>query len=138
MNGRKRARRSAGSAALTGVALLAIALAAGALVACGDEPPAAPSGDPSITGVVATATPAVGSDILTSFLIEGGTGDYDRASVSVTGGTDWYRRNAAGLEEIDAPLASELEDKKVEVQFTGPVAESYPVQATAGWVIVAE
>ena len=61
-------------------ALLAVtALAA----ACGvtDE---GPTGDPSITGVVASATPAGGSDAVGSFLIDQGSGDYDKASVAVT------------------------------------------------------
>ena len=139
MNGRSGERRSARSATLTCIALLAAALAAaGTLVACGDEPPAAPSGDPSITGAVASATPVDGGDAVGSFLIDQGSGDYDKASVAVTDDTGWYRRSGEGYEAIDTPTADELTGRTVEVQFTGPVAESYPVQATAGWVIVGE
>jgi hypothetical protein len=108
-------------------------------VACGDpadERPAAPSGDPSITGVVTSATPVDGGDAVGAFLIDQGSGDYDKASVAVTDDTGWYRRSGDGYEAIQRPAATELTGKSVEVQFTGPVAESYPVQATAGWVIV--
>ncbi len=114
---------------------IAVLLAAGAVAACGDDQPAAPSGDPSITGVatavspVDEATPGVGS-----FRIDKGNGDYDKASISVTDDTAWYRRD--GFVVIERPQVAELEGKTVEVQFTGAVAESYPVQATAGWVIV--
>jgi len=111
---------------------------AGLATACGDEQPSAPTGDPSITGVVASATPVDGGDAVGSFLIDQGSGDYDKASVSVTDDTGWYRRSGEGYEAIDPPAATDLTGKTVEVQFTGPVAESYPVQATAGWVIVGD
>ncbi len=116
---------------------IAVVLAGGTVAGCGDEQPAAPSGDPSITGVatavspVDEATPGVGS-----FRIDKGSGDYDKASISVTDDTAWYSRDGDGYLTIDRPGVAELESKTVEVQFTGPVAESYPVQATAGWVIV--
>lgn len=116
---------------------IALLLAAGAVAACGDDQPAAPAGDPSITGVatavspVDEATPGVGS-----FRIDKGSGDYDKASISVTDDTAWYSRDGDGFVAIDRPGVTELEGKTVEVQFTGAVAESYPVQATAGWVIV--
>jgi hypothetical protein len=123
------------------------ALAAGLLTlavfatACGDpndERPAAPTGEPSITGVVASTAGVSNGDIVGSFLIEEGSGDYDKASVTVTVKTGWFRRSGDGFAMIDRPTGQELAGKTVEVQFTGPVAESYPVQATAGWVIVGD
>jgi hypothetical protein len=118
--------------------LAAALLAATVLAACGDDQPAAPVGEPSITGVVAAAAPADGSDPVSSFLIDQGSGDYDKASVTVTDDTGWYRRTTDGYETIARPSVGELTGKTVEVQFTGAVAESYPVQATAGWVIVGD
>jgi len=135
-------RRTIASGRTVASALLlciAVLLAGGVVVACGDDQPAAPSGDPSITGVatavspVDEATPGVGS-----FRIDQGSGDYDKASVTVTDDTTWYRRDGGGFVTIERPQVAELEGKTVEVQFTGPVAESYPVQATAGWVIVGD
>ena len=38
-----------------------------------------------------------------SFLIDQGSGDYDKASVTVTDDTAWYRRDGDGFETIDAP-----------------------------------
>ena len=73
-----------------------------------------------------------------SFLIDQGSGDYDKASVAVTDDTGWYRRSGEGYEAIDRRRRTSSTGKTVEVQFTGPVAESYPVQATAGWVIVGD
>jgi len=130
------------SARLTTLALtLAVLLAMTAplmLVACGDEPPSAPSGSPSISGVVKTASAGTSGAAVGAFLIDQGTGDYDKASVAVTADTAWYRAGGDKTEPIEAPAANALIGKRVEVQFTGPVAESYPVQATAGWVIVRE
>jgi len=121
--------------ALLTAAMLAVASLA---VACADDQPAVPAGDPNITGVVATATPADGSDVVSAFLIDRGNGDYDKASVTVTGDTGWYRRSGDGFEAIDRPTATALTGKSVEVRFTGPVAESYPVQATAAWVVLGD
>jgi len=107
--------------------------------ACGDpadERPAAPTGAPSITGAVTSTADVTNGAIVGSFLIEDGKGDYDKASVTVTVKTGWFRRDGDGYVAIDRPAGQELAGRTVAVQFTGPVAESYPVQATAGWVIV--
>ena len=120
---------------LTAALLMAAPIA---LVACGDERPSAPSGSPSITGPVQSAAAVNGGSAVASFLIDRGSGDYDKAHVNVTGETAWYRRSSGKVEAIEVPSATSLAGRRVEVQFTGAVAESYPVQATAGWVIVAE
>ena len=77
--------------------------------------------------------------ILTVILIEG-TRDkdtsQDKASVKITRATKLVRagakdRRAATVDDLKAGV-------RVEVIFTGPVAESYPVQATAGEVRILE
>lgn len=130
-------RSHAATTVLAVLGVAALTALAGLAAACGDEQPASPTGDPSITGLVATAspideaTPAVGW-----FRIDEGSGDHDKASVTVTDDTAWYSRDGDGFVTIERPQVAELEGKTVEVRFTGAVAESYPVQATAGWVIV--
>ncbi len=126
-----------------GLAALAVAVALAltaplVLGACGDEQPAAPSGSPSITGLVKTAAAGTDGVTVSSLLVTQGTGDYDKAQVTATADTAWYRASGDKVEPIEAPAAAALIGKRVEVQFTGPVAESYPVQAAAGWVIVHE
>jgi len=121
--------------------LTAGVLALGVLaVACGnpaDDRPKAPTGEPSITGTVTSSAGVTNGDIVGSFLVEDGKGEYDRASVSVTVRTGWFRPGEDdGYVAIARPAAQDLANKTVAVQFTGPVAESYPVQATANWVIV--
>jgi hypothetical protein len=120
------------------LAVLLVVAAPLVLGACGDEPPSAPSGSASITGIVKTAAAGNGGGAVGSFLVVQGTGDYDKASVAVTADTAWYRASGDKVEPIEAPVADALVGKRVEVQFTGPVRESYPVQATAGWIIVHE
>ena len=65
-----------------------------------------------------------------SFLVIGVRGEYtyDRARVSVTSDTVFVADGA------DASFSDLTEGADVEAWFTGPVAESYPVQATASHV----
>jgi hypothetical protein len=136
---KRRSRAAATMLAVVGVT--ALSALAGLAVACGDEQPAAPAGDPSITGVVTSADAGDGdaaTEPVSFFLIDQGTGDYDKASVTVTDDTVWYSRDGDGFVTIERPKATELTGQTIEVQFTGAVAESYPVQATAGWVIVGD
>lgn len=120
------------------VAVMAVITLSAALAACGDAQPATPSGDPDITGIVTGADPGAGSGAVAVFLVEQGTGDYDKASVTVTGDTAWYRRAGGSTLASGVPDASGLAGRRVEVRFAGAVAESYPVQGTAAWVIVGE
>ena len=64
-----------------------------------------------------------------------GGGAYDAAAVTITKDTAFFRRVDGELQptRVDLP---QLEGATVEVWFTGPVAESYPVQATAGAVAI--
>ena len=94
----------------------------------------APDTTPDIAGPVTQVTTFDGG---VSLLVESGqpqVGDYDIASVSVD--TD---AEVLVMEDGDLVRAT-YEDipngARVEVWFEGPVAESYPVQATAGTVVV--
>lgn len=120
----------------TALACVAIALIL-PLAACS---PTLPDRDPDIRGSVTSLERYTDGDVLGRILVEGpiapDTG-YDAASVSITDDT-------AVLHDVpDAspePLAFEdlEEGMPVEVWFEGPVAESYPVQTTAGTVLVIE
>ena len=118
--------------------MLLVAAATIMIVACGDNEPSAPSGEPDITGVVKTASASSTGSAVDAFLVAQGDGDYDKAAIAVAADTEWYRAGGGKVEPIEAPATYTLTGKLVEVQFTGPVAESYPVQATAGWIIVHE
>ncbi|MBN2203411.1 MAG: hypothetical protein JW767_00110 [Thermoleophilia bacterium] len=140
-------------------ALLLVAVAVAGALACGDdgsapgsgtkpEPPApslAAEGDvdgADITGPVAgaavyDASPQGGTGPKLALLIEDGSGDYDTASVTTTTETTWYEVVDGALADLDAaPDAAALTGRTVAVAFIGPVAESYPVQATAAWVVL--
>jgi hypothetical protein len=123
------------------------------LVACGDEatpgandgvassPDPAGSGRYDIMGTVQqltidTSVSAQEQGIVGSMLVIAADGDttsaYDKASVAITADTRIWRPVGEGAEEL---TIDDLGDGDVViVTFTGPVAESYPVQATAGSV----
>jgi len=138
--------------------MLLVAVAAGGAFACGDdgtatgpgpEPqPPAPSltatGDvdgADITGPVASAavydaSPQGGAGPTLALLIEDGSGEYDKASITTTTETTWYEVIDGALVGLDTAPDAALTGRTVAVAFVGPVAESYPVQATAGWVVL--
>src|SRR5512133_2330065 len=106
--------------------LLAIALVALALTGCS---PGVPDSDPSMSGQIVGVLPG---DQLGSIAVEAPKAadvEYDRAVVAITSDTTLFvETGAAGTEEIafeDLAVGDE-----VDVWFEGPVAESYPVQAT--------
>jgi hypothetical protein len=70
-----------------------------------------------------------------SLRIDEGRGAYDAASVTVDEASAVLRRTDAGYEE--AALADLRPGDLAEVWFDGPVAESYPVQARAGTLVIA-
>ena len=74
-----------------------------------------------------------------SFLVKGtplGTAGVDYASVRVTADTRIYVRSGDALTPVGF---SALQDgQTVEVDLVGAVAESYPVQGTAGTVVIFE
>ncbi len=96
-----------------------------------------PSGEPSIRGPITHITP--GSDGLGTILVEESSPqglDHDKASLRVGEHTKLLKRGDAGYVEItfDDMTTGML----VEAWITGPVAESYPVQAAAGAVVQLE
>ena len=119
----------------------ALALAAGlALVllgACTGDGDAAPTpGDPDIRGVVTSITEGAG-DVTGSVRIEGAIDEdtgYDKAVVRVESDTRILRQVGNAMMEI---TFGDLEvGQTVEAWFTGPVAESYPVQVKASQIVI--
>lgn len=110
--------------------LLASALVAGALLlsACSDVPrePA------SITGTVSDIAQA---DDATTILVTG-TGQFEKASVLLDARTTMLRNTTSGVAALR--LYELVDGVKVSVWFDGPVAESYPVQAHAGTILMLE
>lgn len=110
--------------------LMAIALVGAlTLVACA---PALPSDPPSITGAVTSLVAGDGRPA--SFLVEGPNPQpsgaiSDKAQVNIPPTTMFFGANgkAASLESISRISKG----TQVRVWFQGPVAESYPVQASA-------
>jgi len=77
--------------------------------------------------------------ILGSILVEGvkeATTTYDKASIKVTTKTSISRKTQKG--EKPYRFDDLKKGAKVQVDFIGPVAESYPVQATAKSIVVLE
>jgi beta-N-acetylhexosaminidase len=116
---------------LAGLASLLLAAAA-----CDDggeeEIPEEPSIRGAITNVVA------GDDgVITSVLVEGKVEPdtvYDKASLRVDEDTEVFRQE--GEERVEASRADLAKGQRVEAWIIGPVAESYPVQAYAGQVVI--
>jgi hypothetical protein len=108
---------------------LALALLAGGCVGSTGRPDT----PPSIVGTISQLLPTDARDVVGGFLIDDGqTGyDFDKASVTVTDGT-----RIVGPEGDSGTFADLANGQRVEVWFEGPVAESYPVQATAGEIRV--
>ena len=126
------------SRALAALAVLA-ALGAAVVGGCGGataaqpaspSPSAPPSSPADITGPVSDLTVGTGDDAPPVFLVvadPGQVGSVDRASVRMTADTVVW--TAEGVRGNATDLAA---GQRVAVWFSGPVAESYPVQATAG------
>jgi len=109
------------------VAIIVVTALTLLLTGCGGGLPA---GDPSISGVVRQLdTTADGATILVV-----GSGSVDKASVRVTTSTRILL--GAGSSTKAGTLADLSAGATVRVWFTGPVAESYPVQATAGTLLI--
>ena len=132
------------------VTILTMLALSAPLIACGDEAtPGADDGATSspgpsqsarydITGTVEqlsvdTSVSAQEQGIVGSMLVVAPEGDttsaYDKASVAITSDTRIWRPVGEGAETLTVDDLHEGD--VVIVTFTGPVAESYPVQATA-------
>lgn len=111
------------------VALMVFATLAG----CAGIAP--PTGEPSIRGVITTITPGEGS--LGAVLVEETSAQglsFDKASLAITKDTKILRGAAGSFERI--AFADLTKGMLVEVWVTGPVRESYPVQADADTIVV--
>lgn len=106
--------------------------------ACGPSaaPPAAPAAD--IVGQITAIQPAEApGDLIGSVLIEGTREEnpqYDRASVRITAET----RILQGDDRQPVTFEALETGQRVEARFSGPVMESYPVQALAGEIVILE
>jgi hypothetical protein len=112
------------------VAHVGLVLAACLAVACGAG--SAPSTPPSIAGVV-TALDITRGSMLIEVDPSQRSGS-DKAMVSVGSGTRFFARSGAALSS--AVLGDVRVGQRVEAWFEGPVAESYPVQAKAGTIVI--
>lgn len=104
-------------------------------------PPAIPEESPAAVDIrgritqhhrSATGEPPVGT-IRVEGTLEGGT-RYDKAQVRITRDTRIYKGRGGRRMPFNSLTIGTL----VEATFTGPVAESYPVQATAAEVVILE
>jgi hypothetical protein len=95
----------------------------------------------SIRGMPASVSPADDdarkAGVLGTILMEGRKDKdtkYDKAMVKVTKGTRIFQQ--VGRELKPASFDDIKPGVKMEIQFQGPVAESFPVQATAGKIVI--
>jgi len=110
--------------------IVALSLLVLALTGCSTQEPV---GSPDIRGIISAITMAEtgdGGTLLVMGEIEDNT-TYDRAYISVD--ADVEITDMDGKRVAFRELSPRIE---VEVWFTGPVAESYPVQATAMRIVV--
>jgi len=119
-------------------AFITLALALFMLVGACALAPKPPAEDASIRGIITSVTP--GADGVVSVLIESAgpaVFDYDKASVRVDRDTRVLRET-----DVDAYARVSADDlvtgMTVDAWFTGAVAESYPVQATAATIVIRE
>jgi beta-N-acetylhexosaminidase len=95
---------------------------------------------PHIRGTVKGLSDSTGNPHIAGFLLIEGVPEqdtkYDRALVTITGSTRIYQQSGERL--LKAKYHQIRYGSVIEVWFTGPVAESYPVQAEAGFVVILE
>jgi hypothetical protein len=96
-----------------------------------------------IRGTILNINPAqVNSNILGTIYVEGLLYEdtfYDKASIKITSSTLIYQVDnqlSSNDQFVQIPFSELQTGMMVEVTFTGPVLESYPVQATAKKVLV--
>lgn len=127
--------RSTGKPALStvaSVAILMLLLTATLLTGC-SEAPRRPVEAPSIRGTISSLDRLESGEASLLVVAEDDVvaTEYDRAVVRITPATEIL--DAGGNERTAEYLRNGL---RVEVWFVGGVAESYPVQATAGTIAV--
>ena len=97
-----------------------------------------PARTPDITGTITNVQPAAGASTRNVVLVEENPGDLQsggaKASITVSAATRVLESGGGELRTIAfAGLRTGLRAK---AWFDGPVAESYPVQGTAGVIVV--
>ncbi len=116
---------------------LVAALALVILAACTSDGDAAPADDgPDIRGAITSITAGSG-DVIGSVRIEGAIDQdtaYDKAVVRVESDTQILRQAGNALMEVT--FSDLTVGQTVEAWFTGPVAESYPVQVKASQIVI--
>lgn len=112
---------------------------AGSAVGTPDEPAGTTGLDLRGTVIsVAVSDGTAGREVVGSLLVEGSKDSralYDAASVTITKETKFFAQVDGSVAEVH-PEIEDLKGRQIEAGFTGPVAESYPVQATAGWITI--
>jgi len=119
---------------------IVVAAACLALTGCAAGAASAPDTEPDIRGVVTDVSSAGGSSaslrvVWTEDAVIGAQTGYDAAQVAVNDDTELLSRAADGS-VADAEMEEIAVGTVVEAWFEGPVAESYPVQATAGTLVI--
>lgn len=116
--------------------LLMLMVAVNMLTACNNGN--IPLGKMDVRGDITQITKSDSKGVLGIILVEGELQEdtkVDKASVTVTDKTKIF---AEGNQEVleDASFSLLQAGQLVEVEFTGPVRESYPVQATAKTIVI--
>lgn len=122
-------RRRVTTAAAVAVALLLSVAVAGCAA------PKPPDTAPSIRGVITSVTP--GADGFWVILIEETTPEgfeFDKASLTITKDTEILKPAGNGYRVVT--LEEPMEGLFVDAWVTGPVRESYPIQADADVVVL--
>lgn len=119
---------------------IVVAAACLAAAGCAAGAPSVPTSEPDIRGVV-TAVSGGGESVSlrvvwTDDAAVGSQAGYDAAQVTVNDDTEVLARAADG--SVSAAEAADIAvGTVVEAWFEGAVAESYPVQASAGTLVIA-
>ena len=100
-----------------------------------------PDGRVEIRGIITSVSQAdataQGKGTLGAVMVEGPKAadtKYDRASIRVTTQTSIFVQHEQSCERTT--FAAIKIGQRVQARFSGPVAESYPVQATAGEIVI--
>lgn len=124
-----RATRSGAAAVLVALALSAV------LAGCAVSAP--PDSQPSIRGPITSIS--AGAEGFGTILVEETSPQglsFDKASLAITKDTKLLKRDGDGY--VEFAYGGLSEGMFVEVWITGPVRESYPVQADADTLVVLE
>lgn len=118
---------------------IAVVVAGFALAGCASGTPSVPFTEPDIRGVVTSvsgAGDAVSMRVVWADDVAiGAQAGYDAAQVTANEDTEVFSRAADGSTAA-AGAADITVGTVVEAWFEGAVAESYPVQATAGAIVI--